>query len=194
MEKIERRSRSIPAEEFRLETTDQGGRTLVGYASVFNSLSETIPPGFRERVLPGAFAESLKTADVRALVDHEPSLILGRTKPKTLRLLEDEKGLRAEIDLPATSVADDLVESLRRGDIDGMSFGFRVRDQRWIRDGEESIRELVAVDVFDVSVVTYPCYLDSSVALRSFNLWRAQDRPLLDMAARRVRLALADCE
>lgn len=137
-----------------------------GYAAVFNVLSEPIF-GFRERILPGAFKKSLKN-DVRALVDHDSSQIIGRTKPKTLTLREDDKGLYVEITPPDTTLGRDTVESIKRGDLDQMSFGFRTIEDVWKTEGGNPVRELIEVDLFDVSVVAFPAYPQTSVDVRSF--------------------------
>jgi HK97 family phage prohead protease len=138
-----------------------------GYAAVFNELSEPLF-GFRELILPGAFKKSLK-ADVRALLGHDPSQILGRTKSGTLRLREDDHGLYTEIDPPNTQLGRDTIESIKRGDLDQMSFGFQVVKDEWKHEDRELIRELVEVDLFDVSVVAFPAYTQTEVSVRS--LW-----------------------
>lgn len=138
-----------------------------GYAAVFDQLSEPLP-GFRELILPGAFKNSLKS-DVRALVGHDPSQIIGRTKSGTLTLREDDHGLYAEIYPPNTQLGRDTVESIRRGDLDQMSFGFQVVSDKWRHEDKELIRELVEVELFDVSVVAFPAYTQTEVSVRS--LW-----------------------
>src|SRR5690349_20178291 len=101
--------------------------TLVGYAAVFNSQSADLG-GFKEVIAPGAFTRSLSDAvtDPRALVSHDPQRILGRVSAGTLRLAQDDHGLRFEIDVPDTTYGRDLLESVKRGDIRGASFGFRL--------------------------------------------------------------------
>ena len=143
--------------------------TIVGYASVFDSESRDLGQ-FKEIIKPGAFDRALvEEHDVRALVDHDPKMILGRSKSGTLRMLVDEVGLRVEIDPPDTSVGRDTIESIRRGDLDSMSFGFVVRDDQWKEDEGQAIREINDLDLFDVSVVSFPAYEDTSVAVRRFN-------------------------
>ncbi|MFC7308469.1 HK97 family phage prohead protease [Streptomyces monticola] len=108
--------------------------------------------------------------DVRALFNHDPSKVLGRTASGTLRLEEDDIGLRYTVDLPNTSYADDLLASIRRGDISHSSFGFKATDAKMHppqRPGEPHRRELREVRLFDVSPVTYPAYEESTVSLRS---------------------------
>jgi Escherichia/Staphylococcus phage prohead protease len=152
-----------------LELRQEPGESLKirGYAAVFNQLSEPLF-GFRERILPGAFKKSID-ADVRALVGHDPSQIIGRTKSKTLILREDDHGLYTEIDPPNTQLGRDTVESIKRGDLDQMSFGFQVVKDEWKHEERELVRELVDVDLFDVSVVAFPAYTQTEVSVRS--LW-----------------------
>lgn len=149
---------------------------LRGYAAVFNKTIELFR-GYFERVAPGAFTRTLEEgADVRALVDHDPSKILGRSTadPPTLILAEDKKGLRVEIAPPDTQVGRDIVESVRRGDVDQMSFGFRVvKEEMEDKDGITT-RTLTDVELYDVSAVTYPAYPQTSIAVRSFDEWRSK--------------------
>jgi HK97 family phage prohead protease len=155
---IERRALTAPL-EVRADS-----RTIAGYAAVFNSVTD-IGGMFREQIAPGAFKSSM-AGDVRALFDHDTSHVLGRTKSETLRLKEDAHGLAVEIDLPDTQTGRDLRESMTRGDIDGMSFGFRVTKQEWDESGEIPLRTIREVELFEVSVVTFPAYADTEVALR----------------------------
>ena len=146
---------------------DSDGPMITGYAAVFDMLSEDLG-GFRERVLPGAFTDTLKgKPDVKALIDHDSSKILGRTTAGTLTLEEDKKGLAVRISPADTTAGIDVLKSIKRGDIDQMSFAFQTVTDRWHTEDEEEIRELVAVNLFDVSVVTFPAYPDTSVAIRS---------------------------
>jgi len=138
-----------------------------GYAAVFNQLSEPMW-GVRERIMPGAFKRTLaEGADVRALFNHDPSQILGRTKAGTLKLEEDQHGLRYVITPPDTTVGRDLMENIRRGDITQSSFGFRSVDENYLKENGQFIRELLSVDLFDVSPVTYPAYTGTDVNVRS---------------------------
>ncbi len=149
-----------------------GTPTLVGHAAVFDRDSELIAGSFIERIAPGAFRESLANGDdVRALINHDASLILARNTSGTLLLREDQYGLYVEINPPKTSYAQDLLESARRGDVSQMSFGFTVPPggEKWERgqNGRPDIRTLLKVNLFDVSVVTFPAYPDTDVAVRS---------------------------
>jgi hypothetical protein len=187
---FERRFLAISTEE-RAAVLKPETRTVCGYAALFNSLSEDLG-GFREIILPGAFTKSIEDGDIRCLVDHDSSKILGRKKSGTLRLKQDERGLWYEADLPDTSYANDLVVSLTRKDVDGSSFGFRAVTERWeMRDGMP-VRILSDLHCFDVSPVTYPAYLDTSSALRSLEEFRSSlPSPNADHQNRFKRAALA---
>jgi len=138
-----------------------------GYAAVFDSESEPIGfGGFTEIVKPGAFAKSLQESDIRALWNHDPAQVLGRTTAGTLRLSEDAHGLAVEIDPPAWAAP--FVESIRRGDVSQMSFGFQtVKDRFSTTSDGITIRELIEVKLYDVSPVAFPAYEGTSVEARS---------------------------
>ena len=158
--------RSAAVKELRVHD-DGDGPVIAGYAAVFDSLSEDLG-GFRERVLPGAFTDTLQgKPDVRALIDHDSSKILGRTTAGTLAIKEDGKGLSVRINPPDTTAGSDILKSIKRGDIDQMSFAFQTVTDRWHTEDEEEIRELVEVKLFEVSIVAFPAYPDTSVAIRS---------------------------
>jgi HK97 family phage prohead protease len=152
-----------------------GGNVIRGYAARYNSLSENLG-GFREFIRVNAFYHALESdPDVRCLFNHNADLILGRTASGTLRLSDDGKGLAIECDMPNTTVANDLMESIRRGDVNQMSFGFRCLLDNWMYgsdyvgtesvDPDEVIRELVDInlDGGDCSPVTYPAYESTEV-------------------------------
>lgn len=152
--------------------------TLRGYAAVFNQ--RAVIGTFAEVVMPGAFSRCLKNnPDVRALVDHESSKIIGRTTAGTLRLSQDNKGLRCEIDLPDTQLGRDTYTSVQRGDLSQMSFGFCAVDENIVptSDAPGILRELHDVDVFDVSVVTYPAYEGTSITARALRSMFPHGRP-----------------
>jgi HK97 family phage prohead protease len=162
-----KRERRIFTVEIR--AAKDGLRTITGHAAVFNKDSEPMW-GFVERVAPGAFTQTIKEDDVRALFNHDPNIVLGRNTAKTLRLSEDKQGLSVEIDPPDTQAARDLLVSIERGDISQMSFGFITRKESWqySDDGKgPNIRTLEDVQLFDVSPVTFPAYPDTDVSVRS---------------------------
>lgn len=133
------------------------GMTITGHASVFDEPYELW--GFTEQVARGAFKKSLKEADVAALWNHDPNVVLGRKKSGTLRLSEDERGLYYEVDLPDTQAARDLYALIQRGDVYQSSFAFEIVKEAWDYPKEENampLRTIKEVRLYDVSPVTYP--------------------------------------
>jgi uncharacterized protein len=166
-------------------------RRLVGYAAVFGSRSLDLG-GFVEVIRKGAFSQSLgEGVDIRAFVNHDPGRIIGRRSAGTLQIDEDMLGLRVEITPPDTQDGRDIVENVRVGNLDGMSFGFRVpRDgDVWDLQQEPPLRELVAVELREVSIVSLPAYPKTEVALRSLASARHSYRPSLAMNRARQRQA-----
>lgn len=153
--------------EFRVETRDE--KVMVrGIAAVFNSLSDDLG-GFRERIDPAAF-DGVIGDDVRALKNHNPDWVLGRTKAGTLQLRVKPEGLEYEYSDPDTTYSRDLIKSMTRGDITQSSFAFRVLDDKWEKVDGEMIRTITAFErLYDVSPVTYPAYPDTTVAKRSLD-------------------------
>ncbi len=148
-------------------TGDVTPTTLSGYAAVFGV--ETVVGGaFREVIARGAFDQALaRPDDVRALINHDVSLVLGRTTARTLRLSVDARGLRYDVDLPDTTYARDLATSVARGDVTQSSFGFRVVADTWEQSPAADglpLRCVRSVELYDVSPVTYPAYGTTSVS------------------------------
>lgn len=142
------------------------GRRVEGYAATFNC--EARIGGFVETIAPGAFRGSL-AGDVLAMLDHDPGKVLGRTRSGTLRLSEDSRGLAFSLDLPDTQAGRDVEALAERGDLGGMSFGFRVPigGESWA--GER--RTLRTIDLKEISVVqAWPAYPDTEIALRALRL------------------------
>ena len=169
--------RSCSEMEFR---ADGDSVTVGGYAAVFNSMSQDLG-GFREVIRRGAFTHTIaQGADVRFLINHD-GMPLARTKSGTLRLAEDNRGLRIDATLdPTDPDVQRLIPKMKRGDVSQMSFGFRTLKDAWRQEGADQIRELHAVDLFDVSAVTYPAYQATEVALRSLAAARGQQVPTGD--------------
>ena len=150
--------------EFR-STLD--GDTLRGHASVFGQMARL--PGHYERMAPQAFSAVLDRTDTdaRALVNHDPNLLLGRQSAGTLRLKADGDGLAFEVDLPDTSYARDLRVLVNRGDLTGASFAFIPGEDDWSTVNGRQVRTHTSVaELLDVSPVTYPAYSGTDVALR----------------------------
>ena len=156
----EKRSIAYSNLEVRAENE---GRTIVGYAAIWDSPSEYM--GFTEFVKRGAFSKTLNDgADVRLLIDHE-GVPLARSKSGTLALEEDERGLRVEAELdPMNPDAARIMSAMKRGDLSQMSFAFRTVKDSW--NADRSVRELREVQLFDVSVVTFPAYEQTVAELR----------------------------
>lgn len=162
MKKIERRTFTVQDVEAR--QADDGTMRLRGYAAVFNDPS--VPMPFIETIAPGAFRKTLsETPDVRLLINHE-GLPLARTKNGTLTLMEDERGLFMDAVIADTNEGRDLYKLIERGDVDQMSFAFRVIRQKY--NDDRSVRTLTEVSLADgdVSVVTYPAYPTTTVEAR----------------------------
>ncbi|WP_104618975.1 HK97 family phage prohead protease [Brachyspira murdochii] len=154
------------------KSTDTEGEPLKlrGYAIVYNSLSEPLYGDlFRERINRGAFTKSLLENDQVCLWGHDTRYVLGRKSSGTLILREDDKGLYFEVSLPNTTWARDLKESVDRGDIKQMSFGFKVVRDNWIDDKETlkeygmPIREVEEITLHEISLVTFPAYPQTNV-------------------------------
>lgn len=164
--------RMLPIQELRIDDSLDG--KIVGHASVFDSWSETLGGifPFKEIVRKGTFTETIKLDDIRALFNHDPNYVLGRNKAGTLELEEDEIGLRVVITPPDTSWANDLIKNLRRGDISQMSIGFIVLEDTWGTQDGIDIREIKKVQLFDVSIVTYPAYTQTDVGVRAMESYK----------------------
>lgn len=149
-------------------TLSSNGKTLTGYAAVFNSEA---PLGeFSEVIRQGAFTKSLASgSNIRALYHHDSKALLGTTKGGTLELREDAHGLAFTLALPDTSHGKDLAILVDRGDVQNCSFAFRVRDggERWEQRGNQLVRELLDVDLSEITLTADPAYQDTTVALRS---------------------------
>lgn len=144
--------------------TRTDGRRLTGYAALFGQEAR-IGGAFTETIAAGAFGASLSASrDILALVDHDPSRLLARTKSGTLRLSEDARGLAFDLDIPDTQAGKDVLALAERGDLGGMSFGFTVTDEN--RNGDH--REIRSLDLFEISVVAaWPAYDGTIVEARS---------------------------
>jgi uncharacterized protein len=157
----ESEGRSTTKQEQRIHATDfeiretADGMSFTGYAAVFNSDSEPLP--FIERIAPGAFKRSLQSRnEVKLLWNHDAGEPLASVRGGTLRLVEDEIGLRVEATLANTTRGRDVAELIRSKTIDSMSFGFSVIKDSWSSNGE--VRTLEAVRLFETSVVSWPAY------------------------------------
>jgi hypothetical protein len=165
-------TRIVESGDLRIESRGVA-KVIRGYAIVFNRLSENLG-FFREQIAPEAVERTLKDrVDLRALVDHDSSRILGRITAGTLRTEKDGHGLLVEIDPPETTSGQDIVESIRRRDVTGMSFAFRTFKDLWDETTDPPTRTVLDMVVREVSIVTFPAYPQTEVALRSLTAVRA---------------------
>jgi HK97 family phage prohead protease len=163
--KMKHETRNFEA-EFELRA-DGDSMTFVGYAAKFNSPSEDLG-GFVERIEPGAFRRSLRSRnDVKLLVNHDTGRVLASSRSGTMKLYEDEVGLKVEASLPNTSDGRDMAELLKRGDLNKMSFGFAVQKDTW--NNEMTERTLKSVRLFEVSIVAFPAYAATEAMVRSLD-------------------------
>lgn len=135
---------------------------------------------FVEEIAKGAFDESLKNRNVVGLWSHDTSLVLGNTKSGTLRLENTDTELRFELDIPNTSVGNDAWELIKRGDVDGVSFGMRVTKDKWSsenRNGKKIYkRSILNAELYEISPVAFPAYPANEVNVRSLNEFREQQK------------------
>ncbi|EQB0874715.1 HK97 family phage prohead protease [Enterobacter hormaechei] len=158
--------------EIRTSEVSTSNKKLVGYAVRWNSLSEIIWDEFREQFAPGAFKDSLASgSDVRALYEHNYTQLLGRTKSGTLVLSEDDTGLRFELTPPNTQLGNDVLELVERGDISGMSFGFRALKEAWDIAQSPYLRTVTAAELREITVTSMPAYPESGVEIAHRSLF-----------------------
>lgn len=166
VQELDRKGRTFASEiEVRTVNAD-GSIPFKGHAAQFNK-RYSVYGMWLEEFAPGSFAKTIGEADVRALINHDPNLILARSKSGTLRLSEDAKGLLVEADMGATTYAQDLAVAMGRGDVNQMSHAFRSVKEQWDESGKIPVRTITEAQLFDVSVVTYPMNTGTDAALRS---------------------------
>lgn len=177
-----REERVFTVDDIEVREADGQPPRIVGHPVVYNRWSEDLG-GFREKVIPGALTKTLLESDIRALFNHDPNFVLGRNKSGTLTLADQAERLRMDATPPDTQTVRDLViEPMRRGDIDQMSFSFRVAGPAFVRQSPKDTvpkgtgevwnadfteRELHALQMYDVSVVTFPAYVQTDAQVRS---------------------------
>jgi uncharacterized protein len=165
---------------------DGDGVRVAGYAAVFNQVTD-IGGYFREVIAPGAFTEAIGRDDVVFLINHD-GLPLARTRSGTLQLTQDDTGLRMETVLdPADPDVMSIMGKMKRGDLDKMSFAFIPEIQEWDETGETPLRTIRKASLHDVSIVTTPAYDGTSIALRSLEAHRAQQKKAHNFHAAALR-------
>ena len=177
METMDRKIRQLRSDASQFQVREaEGDLSIEGYFSVFNSIYE-LWPGATESVAPGAFSETLGN-DIRALVNHNDTLVLGRNKAGTLELREDSHGLWGKIKVnPNDSDAMNLYERVKRGDVNQCSFGFMIEDEETEFREDGSIHWTIRkVNLFEVSVCTFPAYEATEVSARKADYEAIQKR------------------
>ena len=166
---------------------------IEGTTAVYNRWSQDLG-GFKERILPGAFTNTLAGSDIRALFNHDPNIVLGRNKAGTLTLTDMTQGLRVRIEPPETDLVREMVlVPMQRRDVNQMSFAFRTRQDVWRepkKSGDLWERDLVEVEMSDTSVVTFPAYTQTDAAVRSLVDTGGLDLPALSALLTRAERGL----
>jgi HK97 family phage prohead protease len=189
--------RSLTSE---LRADGQGDEmAIAGYAALFNSLSKELG-AYREVIKPGAFQRALTSDDLdcRALVNHDPNLVLARTKNGTLKLEQDARGLKFRCVLnPESQAARDLYSAIKRGDYDSMSFAFNIAqggddfseatDERGAKYALRTLKDIGKIQ--DISVVSYPAYNATSVSARAMSTPDYADNDAAWLASKKRFLA-----
>jgi uncharacterized protein len=180
--------RHIANRVFEVRAANEGAKscgTIVGYAALYDTEADGLG-WYTEKIERGAFADVMQD-DVRCLLNHDANCVMGRTSAGTLRLSEDETGLRYECDLPDTEAGRSLLASIERGDISQSSFQFRIANggARWEEVETEpgtmkSVRTITKIGkMYDVAPVTFPAYSQTDVAKRSYEDWKEQTKPTI---------------
>lgn len=176
MERFHRQTRSLP-QRFETREAGDGALYIEGYFAVFNSPYE-LWEGATEIIKPGAFYGCL-SQDVRALINHDTTLVLGRTKAGTLTLKEDSRGLWGSIQINRDDVdAMNLYARVQRGDVDQCSFGFEIERETFVDLGGDAYRwEIESINpLYEVTVCTFPAYEETGVSARKHQLEDIQRR------------------
>lgn len=175
--------------EIREADGEEGKRTITGaikYNTDSGVLTDWWGDEFVERIASGAFSESLKERNVVALWSHDTSQVLGNTKSGTLRITDTDEELRFELDIPNTSVGNDAWELIQREDVDGVSFGFRVKPdgEKWEkieREGKKIYRRTVLnAELIEISPVAFPAYPANEVSTRGLEEFKASEQRAKD--------------
>ena len=178
MRNLKNQVRSIGKLQTRADNNDNDEMKITGYFVVFNSETE-LYDGMYEEISDKAFA-NIDLSDVRALADHDTAKVLGRTKSQTLTLSVDDKGLYGEITINKNDTeAVNLYERVKRGDIDQCSFGFNILNETMEQRSDGSTKwTITEIELFEVSIVCFPAYADTSVEARSEQMKQLEKRNL----------------
>lgn len=176
---MERDNRQLRSKMTEFKTREDGEELRIeGYFAVFNSNYE-IAPGMSESIAPGAFSETI-SGDIRALINHDTTLVLGRTKANTLQLSEDSHGLFGSVTInPNDQDAMNLYSRVQRGDVDQCSIGFNIRSENTdIREDGSVHWTIEDVELFEISCCTFPAYEETNISARAKEREEIQKRQL----------------
>ena len=178
MRNLKNQVRSIGKLQTRADNNETDEMKIEGYFVVFNSETKLFE-NYYEEISDKAFKD-IDLTDIRALADHDTAKVLGRTKSQTLSLTVDDKGLYGEITINKNdSEAVNLYERVKRGDIDQCSFGFNILDETMDTRADGSTKwTITEIELFEVSVVTFPAYADTAVEARSEQMKQLEKRNL----------------
>ena len=178
MRNLKNQVRSIGKLQTRADNNETDEMKITGYFIVFNSETE-LYDGMYEEISDKAF-QNIDLSDIRALADHDTAKVLGRTKSQTLTLSVDDKGLYGEITINKNDTeAVNLYERVKRGDIDQCSFGFNILNEQMEQRADGTTKwTITEIELFEVSVVTFPAYSDTSVEARSAQIEQMKQRNL----------------
>lgn len=178
---------------------DTNKRTIAGaikYNTESAEMRDWWGDTFVEEISPGAFDDSLKVRGVVGLWSHRTDIVLGNTKSGTLRLDNTDKELRFELDIPDTSAGNDAWALIKRGDVDGVSFGMIVTKDKWSSEkrGEQRIykRTILNAELYEISPVAFPAYPANEVSVRSLEEFKAQEKRAADEYRKRKLLMELD--
>lgn len=164
-----REERVVHVDDLEARADDPKDPVITGHPLKYGQWSEDLG-GFRERILPGAATKTIRESDIRALFNHDPNYVIGRTRSGTLELTDQVQGVAMRATPPQTAWAADLMTSMRRKDIDQMSFAFTSIRDEWRepkREGDLYERDIAELRMYDVSVVTFPAYVQTDAQVRS---------------------------
>jgi HK97 family phage prohead protease len=185
--------------EIRSAVGEGGEEKHTVYGSVkYNTESKvmrgTVGKAFVEEILPGAFDEALRSNDIKALWCHDTSKILGSSKSGTLRIEPREDGIDFEIDLPNNSWGMDARESIKRGDVRGVSFGMFVKDDKWAkenRDGQQLYkRSIKKANIVELTITGFPAYPSNFVSCRSLEEFEEEQQRSFDDKKKKIMLEI----
>ncbi|OXL83172.1 peptidase U35 [Paenibacillus sp. SSG-1] len=188
MKKETKEIRALPVQiQIREADGDESARTIAGaikYDTDSAEMRDYWGDTFIEQIAAGAFDESLKTRGVVGLWSHDTSQVLGNTKSGTLRIDSTPTELRFELDLPNTTIGNDTWESIRRGDVDGVSFGMSVTKDKWSSEDREGgkvyKRSILNAELFEISPVAFPAYPANEVSARSLQEFKEEEKRSLN--------------